>query len=199
MRLRLPLVVGALALALGVSACVDGGPVTGGTPAQTISANVHNNTRLAPGSCGNPAIPPGNISSWVGSATGLVRGKVTGLEEGPQSPGLATLFVDMEVIAAYGDVVAEVGSTVHGQITIWNQANEADGWNTWGKPLTFEQFDDTMEAILPVIGQFGPIVGGRLCYPIMFGTPTAGAFLSGTPWDTLDEVEDDAAAVVLSH
>jgi hypothetical protein len=197
MRLRLALLVAALALV--VSACVDGGPVTGGTPAQTISANVHNNTRLAPGSCGDPVVPPGSISSWVGSATGLVRGKVTGLEEGPQSPGIATLRVDMEVIAVYGDTVAEIGSTVHGQITIWNQPNEAEGWNAWGKPLTFEQFDDTMEAILPVIGQFGPNLGGRLCYPIMFGTPTAGAFLSGTPWDTLDNVEDDAAEVVLSH
>jgi hypothetical protein len=199
MRLRLPLVVGALALAFGVSACFDGGPVTGGTPAQTISANVHFNTRLAENSCGNPVVPPDDAESWVGSATGLVRGKVTGLEEGPQSPGLATLRVDMVVIAVYGDTVADVGSTVHGQVTIWNQENEAQGWKDWGAPLTFERFDDTMEAILPVIGQFGPNVGGRLCYPIVFGTPTEGAFLSGTPWGTLDQVEDDAAEAVLAH
>jgi hypothetical protein len=199
MRLRLPLVAGTLALALGVSACIDGGPRAGGTPAQTISANVHNNTRLAPGSCGNPATPPDDVESWVGSATGLVRGLVTGLEEGPQSPGLATLRIDMVVIAVAGDTVADVGSTIHGTITIWNLPGEADGWNAWGKPLTYEQFDDTMEAILPVIGQFGDFVGGRLCYPIVFGTPTAGAFLSGTPWGTLDQVEDDATAAVLAH
>src|SRR5690349_771847 len=102
MRLRLPLVVGALALALPVSAC------------------------------GDPVVPPDDVESWVGSATGLVRGKVLGLEEGPQSPGLATLRVDMQVISVYGDVDAAPGDTVHGTITIWNQPDEAAGWDAWG-------------------------------------------------------------------
>ena len=173
--------------------------MTGGTPASTISANVHNNTRLAPNSCGNPAVPPGTISNWVGSATGLVRGKVKGLTRGPTSPSNVTLQIDIEVGTVYGDTFAFPGQILHGQITIWNQPGEDEGWKAWGEPLTFERFDDTMEAILPVIGQYGPFVGGRLCYPIMFGTPTEGAFLSGTKWGTLDSVEDDAAAVVVSH
>ena len=91
------------------------------------------------------------------------------------------------------------GSTLHGTITIWNQDDEDAGWEAWGAPLTFERFDDTMEAILPIVSQMGDIVAGRLCYPIMFGTPTEGAFLSGTNWGTLDDVEDKAAAVVASH
>jgi hypothetical protein len=129
----------------------------------------------------------------------MVRGKVLALTRGPTSPSNVTLQIDIQVGTVYGDTVGAPGEVLHGQITIWNQPGEEEGWKAWGEPLTFERFDDTMEAILPIIGQFGPNVGGRLCYPIMFGTPTEGAFLSGTNWGTLDDVEDQAAAVVLSH
>ena len=198
MRLRLAVLVAALALA--VSACTPGGPTPGGAPASVISANVLHNTRLTAGSCGTPqATPPSSISNWVGSATGLVRGKLLGFSRGPTAPDNIPLQLDIQVGTVHGDVVASPGDVLHGLIIIWNQDNSDQAWKDWGEPLTFERFDDQIEVILPSIGQIGPYIAGRLCYPIMFGTTAEGAFLGGTNWGTLDGVESAAAAVIASH
>jgi hypothetical protein len=193
--MRFRLIVLAAALALGTAACI-GGPVPNGTPPNELSANVHNNTRLKDGSCGTPVAVPSTVREWVGHAPGLVRGKVLKLDRGVTTPSVVRLSVRMQVISAYGDVNFNPGDEVLGQVVIWNQPFEEEGWTAWGKSLTFLRFSNTTEALLPVHLQFGPYLAGRTCFPIMFGNETQGAYLSGTHWGTLDDLEAEAAAIV---
>lgn len=193
MRFRRTVLVAALAL--GSAACM-GGPVPNGTPPNELSQNVHNNTRLKTGSCGDPIQVPSTVGQWVGTATGLVRGKVLKLDRGPTTPGVVRLSVHIEVTSAYGDANFNPGDVVQGQVVIWNQPLEEEGWRAWGESLTFLFFSDQTEALFPVFLQFGPYLAGRTCFPIMFGSAAQGAYLGGTHWGSLDQLEAEAAAFV---
>jgi hypothetical protein len=193
MRFRGMLLVAALAL--GSAACI-GRPVPNGTPPNELSQNVHNNTRLKAGSCGDPIQVPSTVRQWVGTATGLVRGKVLKLDRGPTTPDVVRLSVHIQVTSAYGDANFNPGDVVRGQVVIWNQPFEDLGWKAWGEPLTYLLFSDQTEALLPVFLQFGPYLAGRTCFPIMFGSEALGAYLGGSHWGSLDELEAEAAAIV---
>lgn len=193
MRVRGVVLIAALAFAL--AACV-GGPTPDGIQPNELSARVHENTRLAEGSCGTPIDIPSTVSNWVQNAPGLVRGKVLKLERGPLAANAVWLQVRMQVISAYGSTNFNPGDEVFGEVLIWNQGNEDDAWNTWGVPLTIINFSDQTEALLPVHSQYGSLLAGRTCFPIMFGTDAGGAYLGGTHWGTLDDLETAAAKIV---